>query len=93
MIKGEDDFEFIWEHFYNDIAKGNQTKCKALIVFMFDGDKTAGYKAWETDASIIFENLNGVDSKINFNINFGGQIRTGTAKPGPDGAPTFEVKE
>lgn len=71
MIKGEDDFEFIWEHFYKDVAEGNETKVEVLIVFMFDGDATEGYKAWKTDAGIIFQALNGVESKIDFNINFG----------------------
>ena len=89
MIKGEDDFEFIWENFYNAVANNEEVKTKCMMVFMFDGDKTAGYKAWETDAKIVFENLNGVDSKINFGINFG-DIRKGLAKVDEGGAITFE---
>lgn len=88
MIKGEEDFEYIWEKFYKAIPNNEEVKTKCMIAFMFDGDKTAGYKAWETDAKLTFENLNGVDSKINFTINFG-DIRTGLAK-NADGQITFE---
>ena len=56
---------------------------------MFDGDKTTGYKAWEVDAKLIFDTLSGVDSKINFNINFASDIRVGTAKVS-NGTVTFE---
>lgn len=88
MIKGEEDFEYIWEQFYSKVPNNEEIKTKAMIAFMFDGDKTAGYKAWETEAQILFENLNGVDSKINFNINFG-DITTGLAKVTED-TITFE---
>lgn len=88
MIKGEEDFEYIYEQFYNAIPDNTEVKTKCLIAFMFDGDKTAGYKAWETDCNILFEGMNGVDSKINFTINFG-DIRKGTAKVS-DGTITFE---
>jgi hypothetical protein len=89
MYKGEEDFEFIWEHFFNDIPENKETNVKCMIAFMFDGDKTAGYRAWETDAKLMYENLNGVDSKINFTINFGGTIRKGLAK-NADSTITFE---
>ena len=91
MIKGEEDFEYIWEQFYNKVPNNEEIKTKAMIAFMFDGDKTAGYKAWETEAQILFENLNGVDSKINFTINFG-DITTGLAKVADD-TITFQVTE
>ena len=48
MIKGEEDFEYIWEQFYSKVPNNEEIKTKAMIAFMFDGDKTAGYKAWET---------------------------------------------
>lgn len=88
MIKGEEDFEYFYEKFFN-LPNAPEVKTKAMIVFMFDGDKTAGYKAWETDANIMFTSLNGVDSKLNFTINFGGTIRVGLAK-NADSQITFE---
>lgn len=91
MIKGEEDFEYIWQHFFEDIPTNQETNVKCMIAFMFDGDRTTGYRAWETDAKLMFENLNGVDSKINFTINFGGTIRKGLAKS-EDGSITFEEK-
>lgn len=80
MIKGEDDFEYIYEKMMDAVPNNEEIDTKALIVFMFDGDKTAGYKAWEVDAKLIFDTLSGVDSKINFNINFASDIRVGLAK-------------
>lgn len=91
MYKGEPDFEYFYEKAYNAVPKNEEVKAKALIVFMFDGDKTAGYKAWETDANILFTSINGVDSKINFDIEFG-NMRIGTAKMA-EGTPTFTEAE
>ena len=64
---------------------------------MFIFDKTgsgasAKYKAWKTNSLVTFNELNGVDSELSFDINFGGTIErgectlTGTA---PDYAPAF----
>lgn len=91
MYKGEPDFEYFYEKAYNAVPKNEEVKTKALIVFMFDGDATAGYKAWETDANILFTSINGVDSKINFDIEFG-NMRIGTAKMA-EGVPTFTEAE
>ena len=88
MIKGEDDFEYIYEKMMDSVPNNEEVNTKALIVFMFDGDKTKGYKAWEVDTKLIFDTLSGVDSKINFNINFASDISVGIAKVA-DGAVTF----
>lgn len=88
MIKGEDDFEYIYEQMYSAVPNNEEINTKALVVFMFDGDKDIGYKAWEVDAKLIFDTLSGVDSKINFNINFSGDIRVGKATV-TNGAITF----
>lgn len=90
MIQGEDDFEYFFDNFYN-LPVSPEVKAKAMVVFMFKGDKTTGYKAWETEANIIYDNLNGVDGKINFTLNFG-DITLGTAKM-TDGTPTFTKGE
>ena len=92
MIKGEDDFEYIYEQMMKSVPNNEEVNTKALLVFMFDGDKTKGYKAWEVDAKLIFDTLSGVDSKINFNINFASDIRVGNAKV-TDGAVTFAEGE
>lgn len=91
MIKGEPDFEFFYEKMYN-LPVNPEVKAKVMIVFMFDGDKSLGYKAWETEAQIVYDNLNSVDSKINVNINFGGTIKLGTATA-LDGTPSFALAE
>lgn len=90
MIQGEDDFEFFFDKFYN-IGVTPELKTKAMIVFMFKGDATSGYKAWETMANIMFDGMNGVDGKLNFNINFG-DVTLGTATMA-DGTPTFRKAE
>lgn len=90
MIQGQDDFEYFFDKFYN-LPVVPEVKAKAMIVFMFKGDKTSGYKAWETTANVMFDNMNGVDGKLNFTLNFG-DITLGTAKMA-SGTPTFEPAE
>ena len=90
MIQGQDDFEYFFDKFYN-LPVVPEVKAKAMIVFMFKGDKTSGYKAWETMANIMYNNMNGVDGKINFTLNFGDVI-LGTATMA-DGTPTFRKAE
>lgn len=90
MIQGEEDFEYFFDKFYN-LPKAPEVKAKAMIVFMFKGDKTSGYKAWETTANVMFDNMNGVDGKLNFTLNFG-DIALGTATMA-DGTPTFRKAE
>ena len=87
MIQSEDDFEYFFDKFYN-LPIMPEIKTKAMIVFMFKGDNSTGYKAWQTEASVMFDNMNGVDGKLNFTLNFG-DIELGTAKMS-DGTPTFE---
>ncbi len=90
MIQGEDDFEYFFDKFYN-LPVAPEVKTKAMIVFMFKGDSSTGYKAWETTANVMFDNMNGVDGKLNFTLNFG-DIALGTATM-LDGTPTFEKAE
>lgn len=40
-----------------------------------------GYKAWKTEATLSFTNINGKESKLTFDINFGGTIEKGYATP------------
>lgn len=90
MIQGEDDFQYFFDKFYN-LPVTPEVKTKAMIVFIFKGDKSSGYKAWETTANVMFDNMNGVDGKLNFTLNFG-DITLGTATM-LDGTPTFAPDE
>lgn len=88
MFKGDAIFEELFDMFYN-LATDDDAKRDVMIVFMFDGDNKAGYKAWDIPASsIVFDEMACTDNTLNFNINFGGTINTGTAII-TDGHPTF----
>ena len=94
MIKDEPDFEAVWSKFF-DLKTGEEAKMEVLVVFIFDKDgsgATAKYKAWKTNALVTFNELNGVDSELSFDINFGGTIERGTCTltgTAPDYSPTF----
>lgn len=98
MIKDEADFEAIWPRFY-DLKTGEEAKMDVLVVFIFDKDgtgATAKYKAWKTSALVAFNELNGVDSELSFDINFGGTIERGTCTltgTAPDYTPTFAAAD
>lgn len=80
-------FTYIFGKFYN-LEVGTQTGTTAMLVFMFDGNKETGYKAWKVPASIVITDLNAVDSTITFTIEFGGTVQRGTATM-QEGKPTF----
>ena len=42
-----------------------------------------GYRAWKTDGTLSFTNLNGNESTLTFDINFGGTIERGIITPDP----------
>lgn len=94
MIEGEKDFEAIWEKFYN-MATGEAAKTRYLIVFMFDktGEGVdAVYRAWSGSALVSFNELNAVNSELDFELAFGGTVEKGTASvtgTAPDYKPTF----
>lgn len=87
MYKGEPDFDMIYDRFFN-MYVGLEAHARVMLVFMFDGDETSGYKAWESDCVLSIDNLDSVASQITFNILFGGTVRKGTATM-TDGKPTF----
>ena len=98
MIKGEPDFEAVWPKFY-DLKTGEDAKVNVLVVFIFDKDgtgATAKYKAWKTTALVTFNELNGVDSQLTFDINFGGTVERGTCTltgTAPDYTPAFTAAD
>ncbi len=98
MIEGEPDFEAVWPKFY-DLKTGEDAKVNVLVVFIFDKDgtgATAKYKAWKTTALVTFNELNGVDSQLTFDINFGGTVERGTCTltgTAPDYTPAFTAAD
>lgn len=92
MVEGEDDFEYFWGKFYG-LPTGEDAKTQLLLVYVFDKTtvgSTDHYKAWKVDATIVFNELNAVDSELNFNLNFAGDIAEGYATV-TDGVPTWEA--
>lgn len=90
MINGEDDYEFIFNKFFN-LAVGESAHVTAMIVFMQESETTGEvttYKAWSVNTIISINDLAAVDQKINFNIKFNGDITIGTAVMAL-GVPTF----
>ena len=91
MIKGEDDFEYFWDMFY-EMKVGEEAKTDALVIFMFDSTEQSGttyYKAWKVKTTVIFNEMNAVDSELNFNLNFAGNVIKGYASVHSSGSPTF----
>lgn len=79
MYRKEDDYKMIWPYFY-EMKVGSDAHVECLVVFMQEKDvTTGGYSAWKTDSVISIQDLNAVDSKINFQILFGGTVEKGTA--------------
>ena len=90
MIKGEPDFEYFWDKFFA-MDTGNEAKTDYLIVFYFDkieGEEQPTYKAWNGECTISFNELNAVDSELNFDLMFGGTVLRGLATVA-NGVPTF----
>lgn len=88
MFKGDPAFEYLYRLFYYR-ATDDYAKTDVMIVFMFDGDANSGYRAWQIPASsIVFDEMACTDSTLNFTIDFGGVINTGTATV-IDGVPSF----
>ncbi len=78
MYEDEPDFKMIWEYFYN-MKVGNDARTECMIAFMMRPAEGGGYEAWKTDCVLSVTDLNAVDSKINFQIAFGGTVSKGTA--------------
>lgn len=90
MIKGEPDFDYFWEIFY-ELKTGEDCKTQAMLVFMFDSTEVSDvpyYKAWKVDCSVVMNELNANDSELNFNVNFAGDVEKGYATVS-NGNPTW----
>lgn len=87
-IKGEKDFEYFFNKWYESLTK-TLLPIETLIVYKSHGDESAGFKAWHfPKTNIAFADYNGVDSTINYDLNFGdGELGTVTMA---SGKPTFK---
>ena len=88
-IKGDTAFDFFYEMLY-DLPTGEALKKNVLLVFAgnISSTGTPSFNAWLVPATVVLKNLNTVDEKILFDLNFGGNITRGTATVS-DGTPTF----
>ena len=82
--KGNPIYEFMFQKFYNcDLAHG-----KTLICFP---ETEKGKQAWEIDdTTFTLNEMNYVDGKITWGMNFGGDIKRGTYTVS-GGTPTFSA--
>lgn len=78
MYKGESDYEMMWPYFY-ETRTGSKAHKECLIAFMQEGNPETGYSAWKTDSVISVQDLNAVESKLNFQVLFGGDLKKGLA--------------
>lgn len=83
MYKEEADYQMVWPYFY-EMRTGSDAHIECMVAFMQEGSPAAGYKAWKTDAVLSIQDLNAVESKLNFQILFGGTIAKGTATKSGD---------
>ena len=81
---GDDAFDYVYGKFY-DLPTGEEVKEDVLIVF---AGSASPYKAWRSTATMVLKDLNTVDEKILFDLNFGGNITKGTATV-TEGVPEF----
>ena len=88
-MKGDTAFDFFYEMLY-DLPTGEALKKKVLLVLAGNvgTEEAPSFNAWLVPATIVLKNLNTVDEKILFDLNFGGNIERGTATV-TDGTPTF----
>ena len=70
ILKGEEDYEFVYGR-YKEHGVGQDAHIDALLVYMLDGDNTAGYYAEKYDAVMTFTDYNATDGKLNFTLGLG----------------------
>lgn len=87
MYEGEDDFKMLFKRYFYQ-STGTEAHARVMIVYMFAGDSTNGYLAWESDCILQTSEMNAVDSTLTMSITFGGTVRKGVATVA-NGVPTF----
>lgn len=91
MYKGEEDYEFVFDKFYN-LATGSDAETEFLLVF-FQEKSGETYKAWKCKGVIAISDLNSVDSTITFDLYLNGNIDKGSVTVDESGKPTFAPAE
>lgn len=93
MYKDEPDYEYVFDKFYN-LSVGSDAKSDILLVFYQEsldtpvsGDHKV-FKAWKSSCIISVNDLNAVDSVLNFDVQFGGTVAKGYVTI-TDGTPVF----
>jgi len=83
MYKGEDDYEFIFNKFFN-LSVGSEAETDMLLVFFQEEKKVTVssvektyYLAWKSDCVISINDLNSVDSTLTFDVNLNGTVKKG----------------
>lgn len=92
MYKGEEDYEFVFDKFYN-LATGSDAETEFLLAFYQEEESDGSFLAWKVDGIIAVNDLNSVDSTLSFDLYLNGTIKKGTVSVGEDGKPTFTEKE
>ena len=90
MYEDEDDFLAIWDYFYN-MKTGDDAKTDCLLVYMFNAATVSSidyYQAWKSECVISVDEMNAVDSQLQFNILMGGTVGKGYASVS-NGTPTY----
>ena len=91
MYKGEEDYEYVFDKFFN-MSVGEDAKTEILLVFFQEPvDESLApthFKAWKSGCVISVNDLNGVDSVLNFDVTFGGTVAKGYVTV-TEGVPSF----
>ena len=87
MYKGQPEYEYLFGKFFDQVV-GNEAHTEILIVFTAHEPTANNYKAWKAGCTLVFDNMNPVDSTITVNINFAGTTAKGLVTVS-QGIPSF----
>ena len=74
MYKGEADYEYFYDKYYN-LKTGADAESKILLIDYAHG--TSSYNAWLADCVVVIDSMNPVESTITANITMNGNHRSG----------------
>ena len=79
MIKGEEDYEYFFEKFYEQATGGDAETEICIVFFNAETSTTGTYEAWKAPCLLVFDNMNPVEGTITCNINLNAGITLGSA--------------